>query len=287
MIRSRLLATTAMPLLVLAPLSGALADGHEGLPAVSTVNGKLAAGGGAISGDTSGFVEGSLSIPVGHSYGVQIDGLGGVSDDDGFFGAGAHVFWRDPDTGLIGLFGSVTNADFGEDYTHFVGAVEGEYYAGRVSVEGFAGFEGGDDVESGFIGIGDLAYYPEDDLRLSIGARYIQEDFMGAAGAEYQINEIAPGVSLFAEGRAGDDDNWQAVGGIRIHLGADDKTLIRRHREDDPKNRQREFLLEVDSTDKRSASPSEESGNESDETGNESDENGYESDENGYEYFRS
>ncbi len=41
-------------------------------------------------------------------------------------------------------------------------------------------------------------------------------------------------AAVFAEGRAGESDFFGAWGGVRIYFGQKDKTLIRRHREDDP-----------------------------------------------------
>ena len=40
--------------------------------------------------------------------------------------------------------------------------------------------------------------------------------------------------ALFAEGRIGEDDFQGVWGGIRFYFGQKDKSLIRRHREDDP-----------------------------------------------------
>ena len=42
------------------------------------------------------------------------------------------------------------------------------------------------------------------------------------------------GMSLFAEGRYGEDDKVSAWGGLRFYFGEPGKPLIRRHREDDP-----------------------------------------------------
>ena len=41
-------------------------------------------------------------------------------------------------------------------------------------------------------------------------------------------------AALFAEGRIGEDDYHGVWGGIRFYFGQKDKSLIRRHREDDP-----------------------------------------------------
>ena len=41
-------------------------------------------------------------------------------------------------------------------------------------------------------------------------------------------------TSLFVEGRAGENNFHGISGGVRFYFGQKDKTLIRRHREDDP-----------------------------------------------------
>ena len=41
-------------------------------------------------------------------------------------------------------------------------------------------------------------------------------------------------TSLFVEGRAGEGSFHGVWGGVRFYFGQKDKTLIRRHREDDP-----------------------------------------------------
>ena len=59
---------------------------------------------------------------------------------------------------------------------------------------------------------------------------------LAAAGVEYQLqsNFFGGGTSVFAEGRVGEDDYAAVWAGVRLYLGAGEKSLIRRHREDDP-----------------------------------------------------
>ena len=65
--------------------------------------------------------------------------------------------------------------------------------------------------------------------------RYTGEKNALALGVEYQLNQqiFSSGVALYAEGRIGEDDYKGAWAGVRMYLG-DNKSLIRRHREDDP-----------------------------------------------------
>jgi hypothetical protein len=56
-------------------------DAARQQPAVSGLNGKLSLEGGAIGNDGAGssalgIAEGSISAPLGHSFGLQVDGAG-------------------------------------------------------------------------------------------------------------------------------------------------------------------------------------------------------------------
>lgn len=213
------------------------------LPAVSGVNGKVSVGGGSFDSFDAGFIEGSLSFPLSHSTGLQFDGLVGGGDGSTLSG-GAHLFWRDPSVGLVGLYGGMTDVDIeSTNYTHYAVGVEAAAYLDRFSIEALFGSEGGDDVEEEFFNITNFAYYPTDDLRLYAGYRYIQEESKGAAGLEYQFSSTnTAGAGFFAETRF-DGDDTEFWGGLRIYLGKQ-KSLIRRHREDDPSNPSLDFLFE-------------------------------------------
>ncbi len=210
------------------------------LPAVSGVNGKISAEGGLFDAEGFGALSGSLSLPLGHSYGVQIDGSVGTFDEEFFGSAGGHLFWRNPDYGLLGVYGSYTALDGVDGEVSRIG-VEAEYYWNQVTLKGVIGAEFLDlDApinydETNLFAFSDIAYYAMDDLELSVGHRYTGEKHALALGVEYQLNQpiFASGVSLFAEGRIGEDEYRGAWAGVRMYLG-DEKTLIRRHREDDP-----------------------------------------------------
>src|SRR5215472_5302784 len=80
-------AVLATIILLAASGAAAWADG----PAVSTLNGKLSTEGGATgSGGTSsgvGIANGSITTPLGHAFGLQVDGAAGMAFN-GFFGGG-------------------------------------------------------------------------------------------------------------------------------------------------------------------------------------------------------
>lgn len=208
--------------------------------AVSAPNGKIAVFGGG--GDDGGIVygEASYSMPVGHAFGLQLDGLvGDVDDIGGLVQGAAHLFWRDPSKGLLGLYGSVLSVDSSDMYRV---AGEGQLYLNRISLEGMIGFDDADDNDSTFWS-GTFAYYLNDNTRAYGGARHSDwrdgtvqgAGTAGFVGLEHQTSwgDGGRAYSLFGEARFGDDDYHAAWGGLRIYFG-ENKSLIRRHREDDP-----------------------------------------------------
>lgn len=225
------LATAATPVLA----TGLKSSGQE--PAVSRPNGKVAFRGGAMDDEASGLAQFSYSLPVGHAFGIQFDGLAGLVDDDGVGGAGLHLFWRNPSKGLLGGYVSA-NTIGGDDFYRFLG--EAHAYRGRFSLEGAAGWEEAG-LDSGAFWLGQVGFYPKQNLRLTVGALYTHwadgDHFapgtLGKVGLEYQVrSDDRRAVALFAEGRFG-DDYYAAWTGVRFYFG-DDKSLLRRHREDDP-----------------------------------------------------
>ena len=202
------------------------------LPAVSALNGKIEGFGGATENDGFGGIAGSVVIPLAHSYGLQIDGLASSYEGDGLFGVGAHLFWRDPSRALFGVYA---------DYGHWANggidvgrvAAEAELYFDRISLEGLAGGEFSSDHEA-FFTSATLAFYATPDLRLSVGYAYQGELNALTLGGEWQVSDR--GVALFTEGRIGEDDSNAIMGGIRLYAAPTSKSLIDRHRQDDPKN---------------------------------------------------
>jgi hypothetical protein len=216
--------------------------------AVDGVNGKVAGLGGSFADKAVYGALGSLSMPLGCEFGMQVDATSG-SFDNRFFGAAAgHLFWRDPAKALFGVYGSYTYWDQvgGVKIAHI--GPEAELYLGRWTIKGVAGAEFGNnasgtvdgvtqtyDIKTRFFDQVDLAYYLTDDFKAYVGHRYLGGKHALALGGEYGI---ATGhgtmVSLFAEGRIGEDSFHGVWGGLRYYFGQHDKTLIRRHREDDP-----------------------------------------------------
>jgi hypothetical protein len=227
-------------------------------PAVDGINGKIAGFGGAAAHRSIYGVEGSLSFPVGYSYGVQIDSRFGGFGSRGFGEIGAHFFWRNPGVGLAGLYVSHVRLDrFGTVHASTV-AFEGEYYFGRWTIQGIAGvefgdsgsstttvvgpvfttsFTGGYDIKTRFFDQINLKYYFTDNWNGYVGHRYQGGKHALALGTEGVIPLTRSlTTTAFLEGRIGESDHHGIWGGLRYYFGKPDKTLIRRHREDDPYN---------------------------------------------------
>ena len=231
----------------------AVADAYQQLPAVDGVNSKVDGLGGSEHNKALYGSRGSLSVPLGRQYGAQFDGAAGSFDGRFFGNVGGHLFWRNPAQGLLGVY---------SDYTHWdsrVGGVnvgrvaaEGEAYLGRWTLSAVAGVETGNkvsgtvssivgtqiqtyDIKTRFFDAANVAYYLQDNLKVFLGHRYQGGKHAAALGAEWAM-PMGRGTmaTLFAEGRVGSESNHGVFGGLKFYFGQRDKTLIRRHREDDP-----------------------------------------------------
>jgi hypothetical protein len=226
------------------------------LPAVSGANGKLAVGGGSLYGRGFGFAQGAITTPIGEGFGFQLDAVLGrkavrsysvsglqpwSESATTFGGVGGHLFSRDPETALLGLYASYfTDKRIATVQTSRLGA-EGEFYFDRLSLEVLTGAEFGRVSDPGrtvrIFDMINLAFYGTDDLRFSVGHRYLGGRHALALGTEWQtLRTSFGGVALFAEGRVGSGTNRAVWGGLRGYFGQPAKSLIRRHREDDPQS---------------------------------------------------
>ena len=230
------LSVVATTILLAAPIASVRADG----PAVSGLNGKLATEAG-VTGDNSGssavgLVNGSITTPLGHAFGLQVDGLAGTGFNSFFGGGAAHLFWRDPAIGLVGPVASV-QAGSGTRLGWY--GAEAELYAGIFTFGAWGGYHDtvdsrfGINGSSGYYG-GGLTVYPIPDLAVSLGANAEFSHVTGSGTLEFQPDLFARhNVSFFVAGAASDRSAYSVTAGIRFYFGPD-KPLIRRHREDDP-----------------------------------------------------
>jgi hypothetical protein len=245
-------------------------------PAVDGVNGKLDVFGGAgqsnalsVSsiGGLSPFVAnptanwngiggaiGTVTVPIGHQFGAQIDLGSGAFGNRANGSAAGHLFWRDPDKGLIGVYASGIYSTRAGGSTMWNTAGEFEKFIGNwtgkalVGVQGF----GFNTAYTPFFGESynlsqpdrffdkvSISYYPIDDLALTIGHIY-SKNTNGINGEieyimpQFRGGEVAPAVYVTAT--YGWNNSSNIMAGLKVYFGNHDKSLIRRHREDDPQN---------------------------------------------------
>lgn len=205
--------------------------------AVSGPNGKIEGAGGHIDAENNAddgeryHVAGSYSVPLNCEWGFQLDGAAGHVGDNSFAGIGAHLFTRDPDSHLFGIYSEFSNSG-NNDYTRV--ALEGELYRDQFTLTGLAGIENSDVFDDQFFGIAQLSWYATDNFKLNVGVASYLDITAATFGGEWQPDGSS--FSLFAEGSVGDDDHSSIYGGVRFYFGGEQKSLIRRHREDDPIN---------------------------------------------------
>jgi hypothetical protein len=215
------------------------------LPAVSAFNGKLEGYGGWSDIDLAGIEDdvllkgaASISFPLGDMFGAQFDFSAVHQFDDTMIGGNVHLFTRDPSSYLFGVVAGAATMD---DADLLFGGPELEFYLDSVSIELWGGYVnvGWDGLpdEDKFFAFADLAWYANDDLRLTLGASSVADFESAHASVEWMFGKSLP-MSLKADVRYGEDDYIAATAGLSIYFGGTTDTLISRHREDDPRNRQ-------------------------------------------------
>ncbi len=242
-------------------LSGTMAAGMYGnavfaadvdmktdLPAVSGINGKIEGSVGFadmknIKSDTEFRGGAALSIPVGDMFGLQADlSVVDVFHDTAVAGT-LHFFTRDPKSYLLGAIGGY--GDVGHTHVWY-GGPEVELYLNNISIEAVGGFMnvdfGGSHKNKAFA-IADLGYYATDNFRLTAGVSSIAGFDSGRLGAEWLFSDIGLPASLTVDGRLGEHGFATLTAGFNIYFGGDtSKSLIRRHREDDPPIRSKDIF---------------------------------------------
>lgn len=234
-------------------LSGTIAAGMYGsvsmaadvemstaLPAVSGINGKVEIGGGFADIDDFNSDEvfrggAALSFPVGDMFGIQADLTALDAFGETAVGGAIHAFTRDPNSYLFGAYGGYVDA--GPADVWYVGP-EAELYLDNISIEAVGGYmDISNGVGSEFYAVGDVAFYATDNLRLAVGASSVAGFESGHAGLEWFLGDTGLPASITVDGRLGEDGFTSVMAGLSLYFGGEDKSLIRRHREDDPRLR--------------------------------------------------
>ncbi len=218
--------------------------------AVSGPNGKVSVLTGSLDGYTEKSFMGSFTVPLGTNFGFQADLLYSDIDDTDLYGAGAHLFWRDSDKGLLGI----TLGGIRQEYVDAWSAgLEGEYYLGNFTLGargGFAAldFAGGpfpffDTDQDDYYAAAEAGFYPIDNLLLSLSHTRSFGNGLTQGKLEYQTP--LNGVSLYVDVAQGDNNYDHALVGLRYYFGEKDKSLKSRHRQDDPSNMLNPILYHI------------------------------------------
>lgn len=205
--------------------------------------GQVGAQGGGAAGQGSYAVDGLVTFG-GPSFRAQLEAMALRRDGEEIGEVGAHLYRRDPDSGLVGV--TARWNDLGPDERWQVG-IEAERYFGRTTLVGEIGYEnglGGREDAYGNVGVG---YYPTDRTSLYLLAGYTLGEPVLQASVEFQpAGEALPGLSLFADGGIGVNGDGFISAGLRFAFGSG-RTLIERDRHEIVRRRINPLALALDS----------------------------------------
>ena len=169
------------------------------------------------------------TIPLGDRFGAQLD-LGIASDQ--YYGAGLHLFARDPAMGLVGIVGSV-ESQYGVSMNR-IGAELEYYLSDNVTVAARVGYQGGVAPNGGF-GRLDVKFYPDPNLALSGGVEVQPSFVLGRVGLEWRpALDALPGMSVTADANATSQGNYRATFGLHFQFGGSTDSILSRDRRSDP-----------------------------------------------------
>ncbi len=203
-------------------------------PAVSAINGSFDVFGGSNNGDELGGVSAILTLPVDDNVGFQIDTLFTQNGSNDGGGIGAHYFYRNPESFLLGATSMWYKVEGFEIRRH---GVESEFYLGDFTIAASGGIQVGDaTVDKVGFATADLSYYLNESLKLTIGtAGYEGSDKTGYVGVDWQADKNSP-FTFFANLGKTETQEGFAIAGIRFSFGSEGQSLQHRDRYSDPKN---------------------------------------------------
>jgi hypothetical protein len=216
------------------------------LPAESGVNLTLAPFAGYVnvgsgnSGREFSGSSGSVAFPVGQSFGLLTNFTAASLGSNGLYDVGSNFYWRAPSTGLIGAIGEYGEFTGTNGFKYGMGGANAEGYFGRVTLYAVGGAFNLQGLGTYGLGTVGAAYYPIDNLELSLSGYDDGGITGGRVGFEYLLPKAAEStvaVTVGADGYIGNHGSSGATARLRFLTGLDgpnNKTLIERRREDDP-----------------------------------------------------
>ena len=198
---------------------------------VLTVDGS----GGSVGGKPSEYLAVTGTAPLGHSFGVQLDGALGQSGERGQGGLGGHVFWRDPNQAMVGLTTMWSRVGAWNIFRH---GLEAEAYLDDYTLSSSAGIQRGDankgTSSSGYGGLA-LSWYSRDDLKLALGGAGFSNSRTAYSTIEWKPDDSIP-WTMFGVTGVGNTGPGFALLGMRYTFGNTGTSLKDRDRHGDPEN---------------------------------------------------
>jgi len=220
-----------VPIFTVCIVANAFAE--ETYPAVSELNAKADFLTGASDGDVTSFIGLSGSIPLGQSYGLQVDTAIGKISNLTAGGVGGHVFWRNPEVMLLGVTGMWSRVEAASDSLER-GGLEAEYYFDSFTVASSAGMQWDAKGNTSYASLG-ATYYYTPNIAVSSEVSGFSNKRSVKIGGEYRP-ESMDSSSFFVDTSVDNDNKLSGIVGVRFSFGAPSKTLRKRDRFDDPIN---------------------------------------------------
>jgi len=153
--------------------------------------------------------------------------------------AAFHAFSRDPQSYLIG---GTLGVVWTPGSLVVAAGPEAELYFDRWTIEAWAGASvampsGGGPTRYAPMVMANLGYYLTDNARVTMGVSTLDSYGAVQLGGEYLLESFDMPVAVTAESRVGQDGAWRVTLGVRGYFSPEAKSLIGRHREDDPSDR--------------------------------------------------
>lgn len=218
-------------------LAQAPAMAAEKAPAVSAPNVKLDVVGGALGGGPAALGSFTGTVPLGHDFGFQLDGAIGTADRDARGGLGGHVFYRDPETFMLGataMWSRLGGPHHDVESTIRRVGAEAEFYLGDYTFQPSGGLQNDHGDTTGYATLG-FVYYPTDNLALGTSLGGFANSRALQVGFEYQPFDETPISFLFDTGIDNMGPGF-VLAGLRYSFGGPSKTVKGRDRYDDPFN---------------------------------------------------
>ena len=224
----------------------------QSAPAVSSINSKAS----IFSGDDglSGIL-GSVTFPLSHSWGAQVDIATANHDFGDISFVGGHLFWRQPETGLLGILGSKHLSSFGDTdelgfqaekfFTNFTLRTELGYQSysrgvlnvsngQSLSPEVIRNSRGRLSEDEHFWALKGNWYLTDEIVAYVTTERSIGRNGDTSIGFEWQIGSAdQAGYSIYSEVKDVDGQGKQSMIGLRVYFDGK-KNLKMRHRTADP-----------------------------------------------------